>query len=179
MSAIFLASQSLMLFSWFHYLSLFFAYMDLVDDSKNCCYFKRVATWPLLLFSSFSLCICYMVTGFWLCINISLILARILVTWRENIFHTLTAQQVPVTQWTTREASGDPFLHTRRQTTTRVQRCFSQKDRTGQCWQPGWSPGWIHHWLRPGAIAQSPGREAALAWASLAQSFPASSVLAR
>ena len=31
----------------------------------------------------------------------------------------------------------------------------------------------------PGAIAQSPGREAALAWASLAQRFPASSVLAR
>ena len=30
-----------------------------------------------------------------------------------------------------------------------------------------------------GAIAQSPGREAALAWASLAQRFPASSVLAR
>ena len=29
------------------------------------------------------------------------------------------------------------------------------------------------------AIAQSPGREAALAWASLAQRFPASSVLAR
>ena len=33
--------------------------------------------------------------------------------------------------------------------------------------------------LRPGAIAQSPGREAALAWASLAKRFPASSVLAR
>ena len=33
--------------------------------------------------------------------------------------------------------------------------------------------------LRPGAIAQGPGREAALAWASLAQRFPASSVLAR
>ena len=33
--------------------------------------------------------------------------------------------------------------------------------------------------LRPGAIGQSPGREAALAWASLAQRFPASSVLAR
>ena len=33
--------------------------------------------------------------------------------------------------------------------------------------------------LRPGAIAPSPGREAALAWASLAQRFPASSVLAR
>ena len=33
--------------------------------------------------------------------------------------------------------------------------------------------------LRPGARAQSPGREAALAWASLAQRFPASSVLAR
>ena len=32
---------------------------------------------------------------------------------------------------------------------------------------------------RPGAVAQSPGREAALAWASLAQRFPASSVLAR
>ena len=32
---------------------------------------------------------------------------------------------------------------------------------------------------RPGAIAQSPGREAALAWASLAQRSPASSVLAR
>ena len=31
----------------------------------------------------------------------------------------------------------------------------------------------------PGALAQSPGREAALAWASLAQRFPASSVLAR
>ena len=30
-----------------------------------------------------------------------------------------------------------------------------------------------------GAVAQSPGREAALAWASLAQRFPASSVLAR
>ena len=29
------------------------------------------------------------------------------------------------------------------------------------------------------AVAQSPGREAALAWASLAQRFPASSVLAR
>ena len=29
------------------------------------------------------------------------------------------------------------------------------------------------------ALAQSPGREAALAWASLAQRFPASSVLAR
>ena len=29
------------------------------------------------------------------------------------------------------------------------------------------------------AIAPSPGREAALAWASLAQRFPASSVLAR
>ena len=33
--------------------------------------------------------------------------------------------------------------------------------------------------LRPGAIAQSPGREAALAWASLAQRSPSSSVLAR
>ena len=33
--------------------------------------------------------------------------------------------------------------------------------------------------LRPGAIAQSPGREAALAWASLAQRSPASSLLAR
>ena len=33
--------------------------------------------------------------------------------------------------------------------------------------------------LRPGAILQSPGREAALAWASLAQRSPASSVLAR
>ena len=33
--------------------------------------------------------------------------------------------------------------------------------------------------VRPGAVAQSPGREAALAWASLAQRFPASSVLAR
>ena len=33
--------------------------------------------------------------------------------------------------------------------------------------------------LRPGARAQSPDREAALAWASLAQRFPASSVLAR
>ena len=33
--------------------------------------------------------------------------------------------------------------------------------------------------LRPGAVAQSPGREAALVWASLAQRFPASSVLAR
>ena len=33
--------------------------------------------------------------------------------------------------------------------------------------------------LRPGAIAQSPGREAAVAWASLAQRSPASSVLAR
>ena len=33
--------------------------------------------------------------------------------------------------------------------------------------------------MRPGAIAQSPGREAALAWASLAQRLPASSVLAR
>ena len=33
--------------------------------------------------------------------------------------------------------------------------------------------------LRPGAVAQSPGREAALAWARLAQLFPASSVLAR
>ena len=32
--------------------------------------------------------------------------------------------------------------------------------------------------LCPGAVAQSPGREAALAWASLAQRFPASSVLA-
>ena len=34
-------------------------------------------------------------------------------------------------------------------------------------------------YLRPGAVAQSPGREAALAWASLAQRSPASSVLAR
>ena len=33
--------------------------------------------------------------------------------------------------------------------------------------------------LRPGAVAQRPGREAALACASLAQRFPASSVLAR
>ena len=33
--------------------------------------------------------------------------------------------------------------------------------------------------VRPGAVAQRPGREAALAWASLAQRFPASSVLAR
>ena len=33
--------------------------------------------------------------------------------------------------------------------------------------------------MRPGAVAQSPGREAALARASLAQRFPASSVLAR
>ena len=32
---------------------------------------------------------------------------------------------------------------------------------------------------RPGAVAQSHGREAALAWASLVQRFPASSVLAR
>ena len=31
----------------------------------------------------------------------------------------------------------------------------------------------------PGTIAQSPGREAALAWVSLAKRFPASSVLAR
>ena len=31
--------------------------------------------------------------------------------------------------------------------------------------------------LRPGAVAQSPGREDALAWASLAQRFRASSVL--
>ena len=41
---------------------------------------------------------------------------------------------------------------------------------------------WKMQWLclgRPGAIAQSPGREAALAWASLAQRFPASSILAR
>ena len=36
-----------------------------------------------------------------------------------------------------------------------------------------------HTCVRPGAVAQSPGREAALAWASLAQRFPASSVLAR
>ena len=42
------------------------------------------------------------------------------------------------------------------------------------CSQSGGAPA-----LRPGAIAQSPGREAALAWASLAQRFPASSVLAR
>ena len=33
--------------------------------------------------------------------------------------------------------------------------------------------------LRPGAIAQSPGREAALAWASLPRPCPASSVRAR
>ena len=33
--------------------------------------------------------------------------------------------------------------------------------------------------LRPGAVAQSPGREAALAWASPAKRFPASSVLAQ
>ena len=33
--------------------------------------------------------------------------------------------------------------------------------------------------LHPGAIAQRPGREAALAWASLAKPFPASSVRAR
>ena len=32
---------------------------------------------------------------------------------------------------------------------------------------------------RPGAVAQSPGREAALAWASLAKRSPASSLLAR
>ena len=32
--------------------------------------------------------------------------------------------------------------------------------------------------MRPGAVAQSPGREAALAWASLAPRFPASSVVA-
>ena len=31
----------------------------------------------------------------------------------------------------------------------------------------------------PSLVAQSPGREAALAWASLAQRFPASSLLAR
>ena len=52
------------------------------------------------------------------------------------------------------------------------------------CWKAGASlspqklliitPG-----VKRGAIAQSPGREAALAWASLAQRFPASSVLAR
>ena len=41
----------------------------------------------------------------------------------------------------------------------------------------GYSP-WGRY-LRPGAIAHSPGREAALAWASLAQRFPASSVLAQ
>ena len=35
------------------------------------------------------------------------------------------------------------------------------------------------HKTAPGAIAPSPGREAALAWASLAQRFPASSVLGR
>ena len=46
------------------------------------------------------------------------------------------------------------------------------KDRA-RC-QSGGAPA-----LRPGAIAQSPSREAALAWASLAQRFPASSVLAR
>ena len=34
------------------------------------------------------------------------------------------------------------------------------------------------HYRHPGALAQSSGREAALAWASLAQRFPASSVLA-
>ena len=33
--------------------------------------------------------------------------------------------------------------------------------------------------LRPGAIAQSPGREAALCWASLPKPYPASSVRAR
>ena len=33
--------------------------------------------------------------------------------------------------------------------------------------------------VRPGAIAQSPDREAALAWASLVQHSPASSLLAR
>ena len=33
--------------------------------------------------------------------------------------------------------------------------------------------------LRPGGVAQSLGREASLAWASLAQRFPASSVLGR
>ena len=46
------------------------------------------------------------------------------------------------------------------------------KDRAG-C-QSGGAPA-----LRPGAVAQNPGREASLAWASLAQRFPASSVLAR
>ena len=36
---------------------------------------------------------------------------------------TLTAQQVPVTQWTTREASGGPFLHTRQGLTHLSQLC--------------------------------------------------------
>ena len=33
--------------------------------------------------------------------------------------------------------------------------------------------------LRPGAVAQSPGREAALAWASLAQRFPEKALSSR
>ena len=51
---------------------------------------------------------------------------------------------------------------------------------------PGESQGWgsfvdCRLWGRTESdtIAPSPGREAALAWASLAQRFPASSVLAR
>ena len=51
-------------------------------------------------------------------------------------------------------------------------RPVSGKDRAS-C-QSGGGPA-----LRPGAVAQSPGREAALAWASLGQRFPGSSVLAR
>ena len=50
---------------------------------------------------------------------------------------------------------------------------FAEEETEGQR-QSGGAPA-----LRPGAIAQSPGREAALAWASLAQRSPASSVLAR
>ena len=50
----------------------------------------------------------------------------------------------------------------------------SRRGLTPRGCQSGGAPA-----LRPGAIAQSPGREAALAWASLAQRSPASSVLAR
>ena len=42
-----------------------------------------------------------------------------------------------------------------------------------------WNPRVFADDARAGAVAQSPGREAALAWASLAQRSPASSVLAR